>query len=224
MKKCSGCNEIKPLSEFYADPRRKKDGRGSRCKKCHHIATAKWKAENKGRVRERERERRKENPQKAHGKDRRDRLSNLEKIHERGLLWRKANPERLRVNNRKAKTKKRSTPKGKLNHNVSASMLKALKCMKAGRHWESLAGYTVDQLKKHLETNFLPGMTWGNYGKGWHIDHKIPITAFNFEIPEDIDFKRCWAMKNLQPLWMPDNIRKSGTVDKPLQPSLSLGL
>lgn len=59
--------------------------------------------------------------------------------------------------------------------------------------------------------------------RGWHIDHKIPKSAFNFETPEDIDFKRCWALKNLQPLWAAENIKKHDRVDKPFQPSLAIG-
>jgi hypothetical protein len=76
---------------------------------------------------------------------------------------------------------------------------------------------------RHLEKQFLPGMSWENMGE-WHIDHKIPIAAFNFEKPEDIDFKRCWALKNLQPLWKSENCIKGAKIDKPFQPSLNLSL
>jgi hypothetical protein len=64
-------------------------------------------------------------------------------------------------------------------------------------------------------------MSWENYGK-WHIDHRIPIDAFNFTCPEDIDFTQCWALRNLRPLWAVDNIKKSNKLEKPFQPSLLL--
>jgi hypothetical protein len=64
-------------------------------------------------------------------------------------------------------------------------------------------------------------MTWGNYGQ-WHVDHKIPISAFNYETPDDIDFKRCWALKNLRPMWAKENISKGAKLDKPFQPALAL--
>jgi hypothetical protein len=51
-----------------------------------------------------------------------------------------------------------------------------------------------------------------------------PITAFNFNTPEDIDFKRCWALSNLQPLWARDNLSKQNKLIKPFQPSLLLRL
>jgi hypothetical protein len=57
---------------------------------------------------------------------------------------------------------------------------------------------------------------------GWHINHVIPISAFNFSSPEDIDFKKCWALKNLRPLWAKDNFSKNARLDKPFQPSLAL--
>jgi len=82
-------------------------------------------------------------------------------------------------------------------------------------------GYTLEDLKFRLEKQFAENMTWNNYGKkGWEIDHKIPIAAFNFETPTDTDFKKCWALKNLQPLWSAENIRKQDKVDRPHQPSL----
>ena len=68
-------------------------------------------------------------------------------------------------------------------------------------------------------------MTWENRGKGgWEIDHKIPITAFNFERPEDLDFKWCWVLKNLQPLKGKENTRKSNRIEGFFQPSLVLTL
>ena len=90
-----------------------------------------------------------------------------------------------------------------------------------GSRWESVVGYTIDQLKESIEKQFLPGMDWNNYGKhGWHVDHKTPIAVFNFEKPEDTDFKRCWSLKNLQPLWAIDNLKKHAKIERPFQPSL----
>ena len=81
--------------------------------------------------------------------------------------------------------------------------------------------------KRKCPCEYLPeeknGMTWETHGKyGWHIDHKIPISAFNFESPKDLDFKKCWALINLQPMWAKENIRKGAKVEKPFQPSLTI--
>jgi len=45
-------------------------------------------------------------------------------------------------------------------------------------------------------------------------------SVFNFSKPEDMDFKRCWALSNLQPLWAADNFSKHAKLKKPFQPSM----
>ena len=151
--------------------------------------------------------------------------SNKEKHHLQGKAWSDANPEKRLEISRKYNRKFRSTPKGNLSSTISKRMNESLRRgMKAGRHWESLVDFTVDQLKMHIEKLFKPGMTWENYGTVWHIDHKIPVAAFNFERPDDIDFRLCWSVKNLQPLEATKNMSKGGRVVKPFQPSLAIGV
>ncbi|MBA7568819.1 hypothetical protein ES708_10554 [subsurface metagenome] len=107
----------------------------------------------------------------------------------------------------------------KLSCSISIGINRSLKGRKNGFHWEDLVDFTLNDLMHHLEKQFTDGMTWDNYGK-WHIDHIIPITAFNFSSVKDYDFKRCWALNNLRPLWEADNIHKSDKVVGGFQPSL----
>jgi hypothetical protein len=147
--------------------------------------------------------------------------SNSDRNHEQGRRYMK----NYRINHpMKAKEYdaiRRS--KTKLSRNISRSMRAALKGNKGGLHWENLVGYTLKQLKSHIEKQFDLWMTWDNYGK-WHIDHKIPLTAFNFIEPGDIDFKKCWSLQNLQPLEAKKNIIKNDKIDKPFQPSLAVSI
>jgi hypothetical protein len=107
---------------------------------------------------------------------------------------------------------------------MSGMMWFALKEKKGGRTWEALVDYTLDDLMRHLEKQFQQGMSWDNYGKtGWHIDHLIPVSAFNFKTYDDIDFKRAWALSNLQPMWAKENMSKGAKIDKPFQPSFAFG-
>lgn len=165
---------------------------------------------------------------------------NKGKIRDRGRLWVEANRERKRETTRLGLSKYRKTEKarewrrefdrkvyatkdGRLNLRMACGINSSLKPRaKGGRKWESLVGYTLVQLKQHFEKQFTGQMTWENYGTYWWIDHKIPIKAFNFEKPEDIDFKKCWALKNLQPLEKIANIKKRDKVDRPYQPSLAI--
>jgi hypothetical protein len=77
-----------------------------------------------------------------------------------------------------------------------------------GMHIFDMLGYNADQLKKHLESKFKDGMTWDNCGK-WQIDHVIPDSWFKYSSIEDEEFKKCWALDNLQPLWADQNRKKS---------------
>ena len=97
--------------------------------------------------------------------------------------------------------------KNKVNMNFSRRMRQALNGLKQGTSWKELVGYDVIQLKQHLEKQFTSGMTWNNYGE-WHIDHKKPISKFNIISVNDKEFKECWSLDNLQPLWEKDNLSK----------------
>lgn len=87
-------------------------------------------------------------------------------------------------------------------------------------HTFELLGYTVDDLRQHLESQFeansKPGkkkMSWENMGTTWHIDHIKVCASFNF-VNEDGSvnqeaIKECWKLDNLQPLYAEDNMAKS---------------
>ena len=80
----------------------------------------------------------------------------------------------------------------------------------------SYVGCTVAQLRKHLERQFLQGMTWKNHGTEWHIDHIAPLAAFDFvNFPAQI--KQAEHYTNLRPMWASENMRKGDTLPHPIQ-------
>lgn len=86
-----------------------------------------------------------------------------------------------------------------------------------------LLGCTISELRKHLEKQFLPGMSWDNWARdGWHIDHRIPCACFDLSFPNQQ--KECFNYKNLRPMWAVDNLRKGAKLDRPFQPSLSMAM
>jgi len=110
-----------------------------------------------------------------------------------------------------------------LNNKMATAIRTSLKGNKAGRHWESFVGYTLNRLMKYLQKTMPKGYCWQDFLEGkLHIDHKIPISAFNFTKSEHIDFKRCWALSNLQLLPARENIIKSNHLSKPFQPALKI--
>lgn len=56
---------------------------------------------------------------------------------------------------------------------------------------------------------FINGMTWEKFMAGEiHIDHIVPVSSFNIVSDECEEFKRCWSLSNLRPLWAKDNLSK----------------
>ena len=50
-------------------------------------------------------------------------------------------------------------------------------------------------------------MGWHNMGE-WHIDHIVPVSSFTITSADDADFKACWALTNLRPMWADENRSK----------------
>ncbi len=207
MKKCNKCGEVKPKTEFYKN-KKTKDGLQYTCKKCCRELNKEYYKNNYEKARENRRIWRENNPEynKEWAKN------NPEKVREYQRKYYKNNPEkvkkRTRTYNKEYWAKRRAIPQNKVNASFRERIRKSINNKKAGRKWESLVGYTLEELMKHLESKFEPWMTWDNYGE-WHIDHIRPISLFNFTSAEDKEFRECWALKNLQPLEARENIIKS---------------
>ena len=106
------------------------------------------------------------------------------------------------------KLKRHINPKYRLDSNISVAIGTCLKGKKNWRKWEGLVGYFVEDLIIHLEKIFDDKMSWDNYGSYWHVDHIKPKSLFKYETAEDPEFKKCWALENLQPLEKIANIKK----------------
>ena len=226
MKECSRCGKELPATlECFYKKADSKDGLCPYCKQCNIEQANKW---------------RKDNMAKARLNGRNYISKHRSEHNARGRRWHQENHERSLANSHRygaahktekrewykkwIKEKRATEPKYALRHNIEVALRTSLKENKAGRQWETLLGFTVDQLKKHLEKLFTPEMNWNNYGTYWQIDHKVPIAVFNFERPDDIDFHLCWSLKNLQPLEASENMSKGAKIEKPFQPSLALAV
>ena len=104
--------------------------------------------------------------------------------------------------------KQRQSSKVRLDNSMSGSIYRSLKGNKAGRHWENLVDYTLQDLIKHLESLFEAWMNWDNYGR-WHVDHIKPKSLFHYNTARDKEFKECWGLSNLQPLLAKENLVKN---------------
>jgi endogenous inhibitor of DNA gyrase (YacG/DUF329 family) len=129
--------------------------------------------------------------------------ANKEKALIRRDEWGKKNPDKIK----QISAKRRSTPHGKLSNAMRVGVHKSLTKGKMGKRTFEVLGYSVNQLKEHLERQFSQGMSWDNYGE-WHVDHIVPVSSFKYDEVIDPDFKACWALSNLRPMWAEDNISK----------------
>ena len=164
---------------------------------------------------------------------------NTEIINTRNKKWKKNNPEkmkkyRIKWNEKNIgyyneylkqyfKQKYKQDLKFNLNRKISTRIVESLKRNKTGRQWETIVGYTLEDLIKRLKKTMPKGYNWQDFIQGkLHIDHIIPISAFNFDCPEHIDFKNCWALENLRLLPAKENLIKGNKLARPFQPALKI--
>jgi hypothetical protein len=95
--------------------------------------------------------------------------------------------------------------------NLNGRLYRSLKTGKRGK-WESFLGYTLEQLKQHLEKQFTSKMMWQNYGSYWWIDRIIPRAAYRYQNVKNNEFGKCWSLKNTRPLSKFECVKKSNKV------------
>lgn len=71
---------------------------------------------------------------------------------------------------------------------------------------QEIVGCSREELRKHLEKQFLPGMSWENHGEVWQIDHIKPLYLFDVKFIEEMKIAN--NFQNLRPLWTEENQAK----------------
>lgn len=112
------------------------------------------------------------------------------------------------------KNKKQNDLNFRIKKIMSSRIREALKnqnVLKDERTINLLGTNNIQKVRKHIEKQFLSGMSWSNHGVwGWHIDHIIPLSSFNLRKKEEQ--KKAFNYKNLQPLWAEDNLSKGNKI------------
>lgn len=208
LRACSTCSIVKHLtSEFFPPHRRRRSEFAAQCRSCHLLRYAAWREGRREILR---------------AQSRALREKDIEKAREKGRAFqaehRRRNPEKVRARVREAlrryrqKNKAENRPQ-RVRHNVSSSIATTLRgCLngkKAGRKWPEILGYTVSTLIAHIERQFSGKMSWSNWGTVWHIDHIRPVSSFSIEGVDCPQFRDCWALSNLRPLLVKDNLKKA---------------
>jgi hypothetical protein len=79
------------------------------------------------------------------------------------------------------------------------------------RYLFNIAGYTYQDYLDYFNANYKDEFEEYRRSKKYHIDHIIPVSAYDFSNTEDI--KRCWNPRNLRIISVEENIKKSNKID-----------
>jgi len=191
---CKYCKNELPIEEFSVDLQ--KQYRIHRCKKCVCNYSKSRYIKNREIISAKQKILRKENVQDAKNK-----ANECRKKREA------ANPEYYRL------LKARAAQKRRLSRRVRNRLSEVLKGER-GLSFSKMLGCSSAELRACIESKFLSGMTWDNYGFGhgqWVIDHVKPVALFDKSTRESLS-KSCHYL-NLQPLWYDMNEAKSDNYD-----------
>lgn len=207
-KSCTKCGDSKGLENFRVNPRYA-DGYVSWCNACAKSYRAEHYQRNREKVRAQNAEWHEANKASRNEAARQAYLANPVAHIERVNAAKARRPDYYRESSRLNARKRRAERVDvRLRARISSQFRYCLARGKGGATSESLLGYTIAELRTHLERQFLKGMSWENMGE-WHIDHIIPLASFTITGPDDPELKRAWGLANLRPLWAADNIAKS---------------
>lgn len=228
-KICSKCKIKKLLSDFR-NKRATYDGKRPECKDCQNLYQKEYNQKNKINISKKNKIYRQKNISKVkqkqkeyyiknakqyaiYRKQRKEihseymkiyRQKNKKKIAKQTKQWKKNNREKLKVIRQ---NKYKNDIEYRLTLLLRSRMKHALNGKLKTDTTKKLLGCSLNDFKKYLESKFLKGMSWNNYGRyGWHIDHIIPCASFDLTDPEQQ--RKCFHYTNLQPLWAEDNLQK----------------
>jgi len=215
-KRCYKCGKTKPILEFHKDKQRA-CGYKPACKECRHI-------EKMNRLSESEYEKhliyqKNKGEREYLLKQNKRRCSNCRNIKDLSEFYKRRESVAyickectILLGRKYERDRRQNDAKYRLNKNVKRAFNRVLNGNKNGVSWKIMISYTQKELRNHLESLFVDGMCWNNYGK-WHLDHIKPVSSFKFTSYEDDEFKECWSLDNLQPLWAEDNLKKGSRIN-----------
>lgn len=217
LKVCSVCGLAKPLCDFYLDRGNPRND----CKKCNCQSRKDWQKQNISKVLQKNKRWREKNEEHYKAwqlqyapirrENRRRKYSETPQLRKKTILFSRAyradpkNRNKIRATAKRLRKKYALNPMWNLINNLRRRLRYCLHGKRKEKNTMSLIGCSSKTLRQHIETQFMNGMTWENYGQ-WHVDHIIPCSAFDFSKPGEQE--KCFHYTNLQPLWAKDNLIK----------------
>lgn len=203
-KSCSKCKEVKSLTEFFKSSRYK-SGYNAQCKCCSSATAKDWRKANP--------DLRKAQSQRAYYKDveksrsakrEYDKNHKIEKA-QYDIIYRKENSEKFAQAKREHHKRNKNNPVYKIKRNLRRRVHHALMGNNKSDNTFNLIGCSPEDFKLHIESLWLEGMSWDNYGtSGWHIDHIKE--CYRFDLSDPLQQQECFHYSNQRPLWAKDNL------------------
>lgn len=204
VRRCTTCGVEKPatLEFFYRHSGAARFGLQPKCKACFAEYARARRGEN--------REAKREACRRSYAKHA---VVRREKARARAAFARATRPEHVRTLKMAAAARIRAENgprliRKRMSQLVFASIKNRIGGGKAGRRWLDLVGYDLPTLMRHVERQFRPGMNWENWGSVWHLDHIQPVKSFSITSIDCPEFRACWALTNLRPLAVKENLAK----------------
>lgn len=199
-KVCSVCQVEKSIDSFE-----KRNGKPTyRCKDCLSQYCREYYNQNKIRLKSKTSDFRKNNPKYMKNW----RQNNIEKIIDQKKNWYNKNRDKINENER---IRRKNDIEYKIKKNLRRRVNQVITRDCKSNSTMELLGCSLYDFLKYMESKFIDGMSWDNYGQ-WHIDHIIPCSSFDLtDIQQQME---CFHYTNLQPLWAKDNLSKSDKISK----------
>lgn len=224
---CKHCDSYKPLDKehFHTHPKTK-SGFRSKCKICENESNLKRIHSNPGlkeRMNEDSKKWRKNNIERDRKNKRnlqREKMKDpkyRKKYNEYHRKYRKKNRDIITKNQRDYDQRVREDPVRYNSKRIRSSFSCFLdKCCKPEDKTDlsteevfEICGYTIEEFKRHIESQFHSGMTWENQSTFWHIDHIVPLARLASDDPNSERTKYAWGLHNLRPMLAQRNLDKS---------------
>jgi len=219
MKKCNKCNVEKQLNEFSKDSKGKYGVKG-KCKQCIKEYDLIYKSTNKTKLQQYYLDNKEKINKQSKDLYNKNRRYYIEKHTQYGKdnpeVRRKATAKYLKLNpeyqNQYRKNRYNTDPQFKLRIILGNRLNEVLKKNKTYKTSNiiTLLGCTLDEVKQHLEKQFINSMSWENHGILWEIDHIIPCDFF--DLTNIYSQQQCFHYTNLQPLDKTENRIKSNKI------------
>ena len=221
QKRCEKCSAVSGVAEFSKDKRRR-DGLSGYCRSCVSIVNKQYRETHRDRLSKRRKEAATRDIAKNRERARIYRQKNRDMVLAKMRDWYHQNKDALSVkarlyrleNRERLQKQKRIYRRGRaeVDHvyamkvRISGLIAVSLRCRnytkKSRTH--QILGCSYDFFVRHLEKQFMPGMSWDNRNE-WHIDHIVPLASAQSED----DVIRLNHFTNLRPMWAKQNIAKA---------------